>query len=124
MSDILLASIGRNTDGQPKSHISRPRRFLEVRVRDGSGPWRTERITEKRLIWALQELISVGAQGLTTLERPALRWSSYVHKLRKLHGLNIETQTERHGPPFEGSHGRYVLRSRVVVIEGSDRRSA
>ena len=31
-------------------------------------------------------------------------------------GVVIETIEERHGGPFKGQHGRYVLRSPVVVL--------
>jgi hypothetical protein len=35
-----------------------------------------------------------------------------VFKLRK-RGLNITTETEHHAGPYAGTHGRYVLVSRV-----------
>lgn len=65
--------------------------------------------------WALEELIRVGAKGLTTLERPAPRWSGYIHKLKRIYGVNIETVPEGHGGEFAGRHGRYILRSTVRV---------
>lgn len=64
--------------------------------------------------WALENLIQAGAKGCTAIDHPGPRWSAYVHDLRHDHGLNIETITEEHGPPFEGTHARYVLRSAVT----------
>lgn len=66
--------------------------------------------------WALHELICAGAKGCTPICTPGPRWSGYVFKLRRA-GLDIETVTELHGPPFPGKHARYVLRSVVRVIE-------
>ena len=64
--------------------------------------------------WALECLISAGAKGCTPIDHPGPRWSAYVHDLRHQHVLDIETVTEEHGPPFEGTHARYVLRSVVT----------
>jgi hypothetical protein len=64
--------------------------------------------------WALESLIKAGAKGCTAIDHPGPRWSAYVHDLRHEHGLDIETIHEEHGPPFEGTHGRYVLRSAVT----------
>jgi hypothetical protein len=47
---------------------------------------------------------------------PSLRWSGYVHKLRKV-GIVIETIREAHGGPFAGQHARYVLRTLITVLE-------
>lgn len=68
--------------------------------------------------WALEQLLAAGASGCTPLHNPAPRWSHYVFKLRKVHGLNIETVTESHGGEFAGTHARYVLRDCVEPIEG------
>jgi len=68
--------------------------------------------------WALLHLLSAGAAGLTALERPAVRWSAHVHKLRNK-GIVIETIDEKHGGTFAGSHARYVLRSNVTVAGGN-----
>ena len=68
-----------------------------------------------RYAWTLQHLISAGSKGVTPIERPAPRWSHYVFWLRKEQGFNIETIEERHGGPFPGNHGRYVLRDAVKV---------
>ena len=65
--------------------------------------------------WALGELMRVGDDGCTPIDTPGPRWSSYVHKLRRL-GLDIQTVTEAHGGPFKGTHARYILRSRVQAL--------
>lgn len=66
-----------------------------------------------REAWALYRLTEAGPRGCTPIEQPAPRWSAYVHRLRAL-GLPIETLHEPHGGAFAGTHGRYVLRARVV----------
>jgi hypothetical protein len=40
--------------------------------------------------------------------------------LRKF-GFVIETVPERHGGNFPGNHARYVLRSRVVILDHGDK---
>lgn len=72
-----------------------------------------------REAWALQHLIRAGGQGVTAIERPAPRWSHYIRQLR-LAGLDIETRTERHGGPYSGNHGRYILHSWVAVLGHPD----
>jgi hypothetical protein len=76
--------------------------------------------------WALGELIGGGLIGCTPIERPAPRWSHYIHKLRR-GGLIVETIDEPHGGAYSGQHARYVLRSSLKVIEilrSDDRRAA
>ena len=63
--------------------------------------------------WALLELYQAGSTGCTPIDNPAPRWSGYVHKLRHVHGLDIETIHEGHRGAFPGTHARYVLRSRI-----------
>ncbi|GEO17857.1 winged helix domain-containing protein [Microvirga aerophila] len=69
-----------------------------------------------REAWTLASLIEVGEGGLTPLERPAPRWSAYVHTLRK-RGLAIDTVEEHHAGPYPGAHGRYVLRAPLTVLK-------
>jgi hypothetical protein len=69
-----------------------------------------------REAWALMALKAAGECGCTPIDHPGPRWSGYVHDLRKL-GIVIETIRERHGGSFAGEHARYVLRSRVVILE-------
>lgn len=70
---------------------------------------------EGRQAWALGCLVDAGEKGATPITHPGPRWSSYVHKLRRI-GVVVETVTEKHGCPFRGDHARYVLRSTVRVI--------
>jgi hypothetical protein len=70
--------------------------------------------------WALSSLILAGAAGCTPIDNPGPRWSGYVHKLKRLYRLNIETITEMHGGEYAGKHARYVLRSRVTFADPAD----
>ena len=74
-------------------------------------------LTTAREIWALDELVRAGETGFTPIDNPGPRWSGYVYKLKRNHGLSIQTITEPHGGPFKGTHGRYVLRSTVRAVE-------
>jgi hypothetical protein len=63
--------------------------------------------------WALMQLTKVGFKGLAPLDKPAPRWSAYIHRLRQ-NGIPIETLREKHGGEFPGYHARYVLRAKVT----------
>jgi hypothetical protein len=65
--------------------------------------------------WALDRLIETGINGCTPIDQPAPRWSAYIFNLRAL-GVEITTVTERHGWPFAGNHGRYILCCNVVKL--------
>lgn len=67
-----------------------------------------------RQLWALRQLLAAGPSGCSTLRNPALRWSSYVHRLREK-GLDIETRREQHGGAYPGAHGIYILHSDVQL---------
>ena len=67
--------------------------------------------------WALECLLAAGPKGCTPIDRPGPRWSAYVFDLRSM-GVAIETIREPHGGPFEGTHARYVLRSKVTLANG------
>jgi hypothetical protein len=67
--------------------------------------------------WALIELINAGPVGITSLENPAPRLASYIHKLRHVHRLNIESLTELHHGDYAGKHSRYLLRQRVELAD-------
>ena len=69
-----------------------------------------------REAWCLGQLIAAGKKGCTPIEQPAPRWSQYVMMLRRA-GISIETLEESHGGSFKVTHGRYVLRSPLHVIE-------
>lgn len=78
---------------------------------EGGEPFTIE--AKGREAWALDRLTEAGPRGCTPIEQPAPRWSAYVHRLRAL-GVPIETLHEPHGGAFAGTHGRYILRARVV----------
>jgi hypothetical protein len=62
--------------------------------------------------WALSHLIAAGSHGCTPISHPGPRWSDYVFKLRR-RGIDIATLAEHHDGPFAGTHGRYILLSKV-----------
>ena len=70
-----------------------------------------------RAAWALGKLVHAGREGCTPITHPGPRWSHYVWLLKRDGGLDIETVHEAHGPPFEGHHARYVLRTPLEVLE-------
>jgi hypothetical protein len=69
----------------------------------------------KRAEFFLEEMMAAGANGITTIDYPGVRVGDAVHKLRKA-GVNIETKFEQHGGEFAGSHGRYILKSKVIRL--------
>lgn len=74
-------------------------------------------VTGARFIQTLRVLVEAGARGTTALEMSswALRLAHYIHILRTKYGLDIETRNEPHEG---GTHGRYVLKSTVEIIDG------
>jgi hypothetical protein len=66
--------------------------------------------------WLLKKLVDRGERGVTAFDEVGPRLSHYAFKLRRA-GLTIDTIDERHGGAFAGTHGRYVLRSRVRIVE-------
>ena len=93
-------------------------RMHPITVRVG-GPLGDVQQFAGRFAWTLLRLIAAGEKGVTPIEHPAPRWSHYVMILRRA-GIAIETIEEKHGGPFPGFHGRYVLRSLVEVVERRD----
>jgi hypothetical protein len=85
-------------------------------VHNGDGTTR-KIIIQGRDRWALECLIIAGEKGCTPIDQPGPRWSAYVHDLRRECRLDIETVHEKHGPPFEGNHACYVLKSRITLAE-------
>jgi len=75
-----------------------------------------------REAWTLDHLMQAGDNGITPIERPAPRWSEYVRGLREK-TVKIETIPEKHKGPYSGTHGRYVLRSDIEVVERVDAES-
>jgi len=78
---------------------------------EGGKPFTVE--AKGRTAWALDRLRAAGPKGCTPITEPAPRWSAYVYNLRAL-GVSIETLHEPHGGEYAGTHGRYILRARVV----------
>lgn len=76
----------------------------------------TPRTYTGRDAWTLDELVRAGERGITPIDNPAPRLSHYVFRLRKS-GLVIETKEEKHAGAYPGTHGRYVLRTPVNVVE-------
>jgi len=75
-------------------------------------------ITARQLRRALAALICAGNNGVTALELSswAYRLGAYVHILRHVYGLAIETLREPHDG---GWHGRYVLHTPCQIIGGA-----
>ena len=80
------------------------------------GPDGSPFVTRGQAARALQALVAAGVSGCTALDVSswAFRLAAYVHTLRREFGLVIETVRELHEG---GWHGRYVLRSTVVLVE-------
>ena len=88
-----------------------------ISIRAQIGDADTTVTVKGRQAWALKELIAAGAAGCTPITHPGPRWSDYIFKLKRDHGLDIETVYEAHGGAYAGHHARYVLRSAVTVLE-------
>jgi hypothetical protein len=84
---------------------------IKVRLPNG-----TECMFVGREAWTLRNLVDAGSTGVTTIDRPAPRWSHYVYKLRKA-GLAITTDYEPHKGDFPGNHGRYRLETPVAIVD-------
>jgi hypothetical protein len=102
----------------PRASIAKRGKRVPFIVFEGETKRRIEPFG--RDAWALAQLIGAGSEGCTPLTHVGPRWSGYVHKLRTVYGLNVETITEMHGGEFAGKHARYVLRSRVAFADPAD----
>ena len=100
-----------------KGKATKPRKRLVVAYERADG---TRGTAIGRYGDTLRALVVAGKRGVTPLERPAPRWSHYVHILRREHDLAIETVTEPHGGDFPGTHGRYVLREEIQLLNLSE----
>jgi hypothetical protein len=88
---------------------------LLVRFAVAGGP---EQVTEGRVAQMFCALASRGSRGVTSAEFPAgVRVSDSVFKLRRNHGLGIETERVGHDGLHPGLHGIYRLSSPVRVFE-------
>lgn len=74
-------------------------------------------LVKGRTLWMLDTLMAAGALGVTPIDNPAPRQSGYVHVLRHVYGLDIETIHEPHGGDFRGTHARYLLKSKVTCSD-------
>lgn len=96
------------------SRRQKARRRYRITPQAGGQPFTVAVVG--REAWALNHLALAGAQGVTPIERPAPRWSAYIHALRSL-GVPIETLHEKHHGEFAGTHARYVMRARVEPLQ-------
>jgi hypothetical protein len=94
--------------------LEKPEVWMEARIGEGEESFVI--FVKGREAWALAELDRAGEAGCTPLENPAPRWSSYIERLRE-RGVIIETIFEPHHGRFAGRHGRYVLRSKVEILD-------
>jgi hypothetical protein len=118
--DLFAATATRSSTPTTRLVPTEPKRGRIRRsfiVHDGEGSDARTITLIGRVAWALGELIHAGDDGCTPLTTPGPRWSSYVFKLKRLHGLMIESITEQHGGDYSGKHARYVLRSRVEFAD-------
>jgi hypothetical protein len=75
-------------------------------------------VIKGRFAHCLYTLSRAGEAGVSPATDDSMpRWSHYVFWLRKRCGVGIETMTEKHGGPYAGTHARYVLRSKVTILE-------
>jgi hypothetical protein len=114
----LLGVAAQRTSSTPRPSTAKRGRRIAFNVYEGED---VRTITPAgRDAWALGELITAGAAGCTPITHVGPRWSGYVHKLRHVYSLNVETIDEQHGGQFAGRHARYVLRSRVEFADPAD----
>jgi hypothetical protein len=118
MTTLHDTPVGRNCprNDKPESKSRRGKAQLLVRYRLADDPPGKVREAAGRYGWTLLNLYRAGSAGLTTLERPAPRWSHYVYILRG-EGVEISTEYEKHSGAFSGNHGRYRLLSNVNILE-------
>jgi hypothetical protein len=114
----LFAVAVQRTSSTPRPSNSKRGRRVSFNVTEGEDV----RIIAPagRDAWALGELITAGADGCTPITHVGPRWSGYIHKLRHVYSVDIETITEMHGGEYAGKHARYVLRSRVAFEDPAD----
>ena len=114
----LFEVAAQRTGSTPRTSTTKRGKRIAFNVTDGED---VRTVTPAgRDAWALGELITAGAAGCTPIDNPGPRWSGYIHKLKRIYRLNIETIDELHGGDFKGSHARYVLRSRVAFANPAD----
>jgi len=72
-----------------------------------------------RVAWCLSRLIEAGSAGITAHDFPGARIAAYVLQIRKA-GIEVATTYERNSGGWTGTHGRYVLTSRVTITQPQD----
>lgn len=93
---------------------------MKINVDLGDGECLRSFTLDGRLGWTLYQLVEAGDKGVTPLEKPALRWSSYVHQLRQK-GIPVVTEMEEHGGSYRGRHARYRLACDAAIsLAGSE----
>jgi hypothetical protein len=114
----LFAVTAQRTSSTPRPSTTKRGRRITFNVTEGEDV----RVINPagRDAWAVGELIFAGVAGCTPIDNPGPRWSGYVHKLKRIYGLDIETITEMHGGEYAGKHARYVLRSRVSFADPAE----
>ncbi|MGY5793685.1 winged helix domain-containing protein len=102
------------------------RQHLRIRVQlldDAEVPVGLPLTIVGREYWTLRKLIDAGETGVSSLENIGPRVSHYVFKLRG-YGLAIETIIEKHGGAYPGHHARYMLHSKLRVLEDAGKLAA
>ena len=114
----LFAVVARRASSTLRTSTTKRGRRIAFNVTEGEN---VRTITPAgRNVWALGELIAASDEGCTPITHVGPRWSGYVHKLRHIYRLNVETIDEQHGGEFSGRHARYVLRSCVQFADPAD----
>lgn len=99
----------------PRYAIEVPRPMVDLVAMMAPVPEITPLTLTKRAEFFLEEMLAAGSEGITTIDYPGVRVGDAIFKLRKA-GVVIDTAYEQHGGEFSGSHGRYLLRSRIVRL--------
>lgn len=108
---VLIIGIGAPISGSPCARENTT--FFLMCI---ATPTRKLLIIKGRLAWCLRELLSAGDEGITAYGKQTPHVSDYIRRLRKSHGLEIETKREKHGGIYPGVHARYRLKSEVQVV--------
>jgi winged helix domain-containing protein len=95
----------------------RQKMHINITITGGDCPCTFE--LKGRLGWAMAQFADAGPDGITPSERPAPRWSGYVHELRGT-GIPIHSEWVNHGRAYSGHHARYRLACDVslMVLDG------
>lgn len=86
------------------------------------GPEKALLVAKGRVAWCLKELLNAGDLGITGYDGSAPRVAAYIHTLRSLYHLEIETELETHSGSYPGRHARYRLRSEIRLLRDTGAR--